>query len=92
MLDVQARNKELLKNEEQLKQELKLQLEKMEKIRESYAEKSEQVFSLLLVFQTEAVILNFVDPSKLMTLQRMREETDVCVGQLRHEVTSLQVI
>ena len=29
---------------------------------------------------------------QLMTLQRMREETDVCVVQLREEVTSLQVI
>ena len=40
----------------------------MEKIRESYAVKSEQ----------------------LMTSQRMREEMDDCVGQLRHEVTSLR--
>lgn len=28
---------------------------------------------------------------QLLSMQHMREETDVCVGQLRQEVTSLQV-
>lgn len=68
LLDVHSNNKELLKNGEQLKQELKLQLEKTEEMKKNFAEKSEQ----------------------LITLQRMREETDICVGQLRQEVTSLQ--
>jgi len=88
---VQANNKQLLKDEEQLKQELKLQCEKTEEIKKTFAEKSEQVLSSFSVLQIKVMITDFVDSFKLIQLQRMREEMDICVGQLRQEVTSLQV-
>lgn len=88
---MQANNKQLLKDEEQLKQELKLQCEKTEEIKKTFAEKSEQVLSSFSVLQIKVMITDFVDSFKLIQLQRMREEMDICVGQLRQEVTSLQV-
>ena len=55
-----SNNKELLKNGEQLKQELKLQLEKTEEMKKNFAEKSEQVTQSLLLLQMYMLISYFV--------------------------------